>query len=173
MPVDEISILAKRFVDDTNNYPDICGPDVCGSDKLEYTDKDNIEKLIIATLKLYVQPGKNPHNGKGTTNLKFLAVQTPSLINSYWWTSPNLISDTDGAKVVTCWQTQIIYMSSEIHAEQIDQIDSENAGEAYDAHGEDRPPKKKVTIGAYIHPDYQAYVDISNLSQTEVELYHQ
>lgn len=36
--------------------------------------------------------------------------------NSYWWTSPSLNEDSDGAKIVDFWKSEIIYASAEIRA---------------------------------------------------------
>jgi hypothetical protein len=39
------------------------------------------------------------------------------LYNSYWWTSPTLEADGNGAQVLNHWNDTVIYRSSELEAE--------------------------------------------------------
>lgn len=166
MPIDDIRIIAVRYADDKNN-----NFHVSGSDTLHYTDANDAEKMTIAILKLHLNPGINPYNNQPTAKLKFLAIQTPSLIDSYWWTSPDLKSGINGANIVNYWKTEIIYMSSEIYAQQLQCYDNEQTAEAFDAQGEPRPQIKPIETKSFIHENYQKYVNIEANNKAIVQLH--
>lgn len=164
MPIEDIRILAQRYEGDPNNDTNISS-----KDHLEYCDKDDINKLIIATIRLHLCPGINPHTGGQCSPIKLLIVKTPITVTPYWWTSPDLMSDKDGAKVVM-WRDEIIFMNAEINSISIQQAANEAASELFNNDHYKSNKKEKIKITAFIHEDYKEYVDVNNLSSVEVEI---
>jgi hypothetical protein len=138
------------------------------------TSTDDADKLLGSIIKLHHTPGVNPHNNGKCTKLKLLVLQKPNnfLYNSYWWTSPTLEADDNGAKILNNWIDTIIYRSSELEAELSHCYKEEAEYELMEKSGNNYilPTKVETVIESYINTDYEHLFDRSNDTTTTIML---
>lgn len=75
--------------------------------------KNDVNKFIEATLRLYDHPGINPYNREETTRINYISVSKPIAFEGYWWTDPNLHSIDDSAKILVWGGTYYAFVSPE------------------------------------------------------------
>lgn len=63
----------------------------------------HVDRFVEATMKLHVEPGVNPHNGKKTKPVVAMTISSPDFDGPYWHTQPSLEADAsfyDGAMTI-------------------------------------------------------------------------
>ena len=93
-------------------------------------DDSDVDKMVTALIKLHIEPGINPHNKKSTKRIKLILLMKPQ-IESYWWTSSDLIGKdkSNSASVITMDSEEILFASKNIMFNQTYQSYLENASE--------------------------------------------
>ncbi len=75
---------------------------VDGSTTSHIVHKNDVERLVSASIKLHGYPGLNPHNGNKTAKARQIYVeQALRVTGPHWWSTPNLRDNYDrsGASV--------------------------------------------------------------------------
>lgn len=78
-----------------------CFYDLCSSHDV-FVMKADLMKFVRAAYKLHVNPCRNPHNGNECLRYRSIQVYDMGqpLIGQYWWASPDLHVDKNGARTV-------------------------------------------------------------------------
>lgn len=169
MSILDIRVIKVRYENDPDD-----SPYKNGKETIYHLHKDDVDKMILSILKLHHTPGLNPHNKKldKTQKVKLILLETPceGLYLSHWWTSPDLLNNHNGAKVIG-FDVKEIYMSSAVHAQFLLQINDELYTEAYDTAIEEGPSPHEKLIGCYIDEQYFEYIDPKNDIDVKILLY--
>ena len=125
-----------------------------------YVDCHEMDKLIISLLKLHQQSFSDATHI--SYRLKYLYVSIPTLIGPAWWPMHE-----SNVTIIKEWQDNVIYMSSQMHAQYIEQADTEYVFDT----GSLLMERTTHEISSYVHNKYQSAVDVSRENNTFVKLY--